>query len=591
MATSNAVKNNFTSGEIDVSVQSRIDNRHYINGAKGMRNVLVRPQGGFELRFGSEQIQEIPAASGGELSDTRLIEFEFSNTQRFLHMYYDSKLRVFKDGVQQAEISTAYTHDKLSEINWSQDLDTLILFHPDIQPRQIQRGATDADWTQSTVTFTNIPTYDFGSGAEAVISGSRGWPVSGIFYQGRLIMGGTKSRPQTVLGSKAGDFFNLDEGTGLDDEAINVTANTKDVAAIYYTFPGQHLQFFSSSKEFYVPASDSEGLTPSNFALVKSTEKGSKRGLRVFDVAGGTIYFQATKSLSGTPEVASIQEFLFADSKRGYISSTISVTASHLIRNPRRTAIRRATEDEDADFLLIVNDDDGTMTVLCMLREHDVNAYTLSMTAGKFIDVAVDGKDIYIVTERTINGTTKRFLERMYPEMYVDCGVRAVDLSSPVSSVDVSHLIGEEVEIMLDGAWQNPQTVPAGGTITFDRDAVSSYQVGLKWPIVDTEFNNVWQVETLPPEVETRQGLTFGIPKRIVEAAIKVEETVTFKVNNNRIVSRKFGGNLLDQAPPTITGTKRIKGIKGRGTDITLKFGDNRPNKVNIHGFSQKVGF
>ena len=67
---------------------------------------------------------------------------------------------------------------------------------------------------------------------EPVWSDKRGWPCSVTFHQGRLWFGGSKSRPQTVWGSKVGMFNKFDPTSGYDNDAIEFTLDTADLNKI-----------------------------------------------------------------------------------------------------------------------------------------------------------------------------------------------------------------------------------------------------------------------------------------------------------------------------------------------------------------------
>ena len=53
---------------------------------------------------------------------------------------------------------------------------------------------------------------------EDVWSATRGYPKSACFYEGRLVLGGTESKPQSIFMSKTGSFFDFDIDDGDDDE-------------------------------------------------------------------------------------------------------------------------------------------------------------------------------------------------------------------------------------------------------------------------------------------------------------------------------------------------------------------------------------
>ncbi len=50
---------------------------------------------------------------------------------------------------------------RLGKICWTQSADTLVVVHPSIPPIKIVRGATNADWTGSAITFDSVPKYAF----------------------------------------------------------------------------------------------------------------------------------------------------------------------------------------------------------------------------------------------------------------------------------------------------------------------------------------------------------------------------------------------------------------------------------------------
>lgn len=668
MARLRTLKTRWTSGELDPDLHGALDLKHYFNGARLMRNVMGIPQGGFTPRWGTLYADTIPALGGGGQSETRCIGFQFSTQQRYMQVFHDQKMRVYKNRVFQVSVDVPYTHDQLGEINWTQNLDTLLVFHEDVAPRSIQRQGSDTVWGVSTWALNNIPTYTFGAtppagtvtaaattgasvnftssasvftsgmvgygirsgtgyariksftsaavvvceivstwpGTTAIANGewaleepiwstARGWPVSGTFFQGRLWFGGSKGRPQTVNASKSGDPNDFDLGTALDDDGIEATADTDDVSAIYYSYAGRHLQFFTSSSEFYVPVSDDEGVTPTNMTLRRTTNRGTKRGLRVFDVEGATFFVTPDKPSdpAAVPQAKMLREFIFSDAEQAYQANALSLLASHLVGDWDRMDIRRASSTKNADYVLGRNSTDGTITCFCTLRTQEVNAFTLWSTDGLFTDLGVDGEDIFCVAERTIGGNPVRMLEVFHPGLQVDCAVMAENLVSPVSVVTgLSHLEGRTVDCYVDGNWQVPKVV-ASGQVTLDTPAQSYYQVGLAWPVVNTEkgLDLVWIVEDLPAEEQLPDGATMlGRKRRHSEVTVRLRDTIGVYVNGEFIQGRRLDTALLDQPPPPITGDVRLRGLLGWSLDEKNWYGNIRPDACTILASATKVG-
>ena len=160
------IQTNFSTGELDPLLRSRIDLAQYNNALAKATNVLVQPQGGIRRRPGLKHIAELPntAANG-----VRLVPFEFSVDDSYMLCFVNERMYVFKDGVQITAINgganpyltTSITSAMLAQLNWTQSADTMFIVHPDLQPVKLMRGGTDATWTISTITFDSIPKYAF----------------------------------------------------------------------------------------------------------------------------------------------------------------------------------------------------------------------------------------------------------------------------------------------------------------------------------------------------------------------------------------------------------------------------------------------
>jgi len=183
--------------------------------------------------------------------------------------------------------------------------------------------------------------FEFERGYEDVWSSSRGWPRSAAFHEGRLYFGGSKSRPNTIWGSKVIDDFNFDVGTALDDEGVEATINTNQLNVIVNLNPGQDLQIFTTGGEFIVAQAANEPVTPANFLVKPQSRLGSKPGVPIEDLAGATIIVQR--------QGKSLISFQFTDATASYGSQPLSVLSSHLLNDPIDLSIRRATSTDETE--------------------------------------------------------------------------------------------------------------------------------------------------------------------------------------------------------------------------------------------------
>ena len=162
---------NFSTGELDPLLRSRVDIPQYENALAKATNVVIQPQGGMRRRGGTKHILELPNSSTPSVANgVRLVPFEFSVDDSYMLCFVAGRMYVIKGGAVVTNINSSgnnylavssLTGAMLSSMSWTQSADTLIIVHPDLQPIKIVRGGTDASWTASTITFDSIPQYAF----------------------------------------------------------------------------------------------------------------------------------------------------------------------------------------------------------------------------------------------------------------------------------------------------------------------------------------------------------------------------------------------------------------------------------------------
>jgi len=406
-------------------------------------------------------------------------------------------------------------------------------------------------------------------GYEDVWSTTRGWPRSATFHEGRLYFGGSKSRPNTIWGSRVIDYFNFDPGTGLDDESVEATINTNQLNSIVNVIASTDLRIFTTGGEFVVIQSEDTPVTPSNFLVRPQTRQGSRPGVPIEDLNGASVFVQR--------QGKSINAFQFGSGTKSYQIQQISVLSSHLVRNPVDLAARRSTSTDEADTLFIVNGDDGTMAVYSILVGQNVIAPSKFTTDGEFVAVAVEISDVYVIVKRTVNSATRYMLERFSSDLTVD----SAKTGGAASSVTMDHLQGKEVDIVRDGVVEPVQTVPASPyTITFEGAATSSHQVGLDYTI---------SVKTMPTEPVLQSGSVQGVRKRIVQVDAILNETKELVINGKQISFRNFGPGVLDTAIDAFTGVKTAHGILGYSATGQITLTQNVPLPMTVLGLEYKL--
>lgn len=255
---------------------------------------------------------------------------------------------------------------------------------------------------------------------EDIMSDTRGWPRCGAFYQSRLNLCGFDGVPDAWAASVLNDRFNLDITRDDATKGLLFRAETDQIGAIYQVVPGRHLTFFANDAEFYNPTEP-----VSDQAVMKlTTRTGSKEGLRVYEVDNALIFVQGVTDSDGNQVGTSVHEFVFDELQQSYQSNDISKLSSSLVKNPVDVALRKALSSDQADIMLMPNED-GTATSFTLLRNDSVNAFMPITTrdGDKILAVGVDKRQrVYWITERIINGAAVHYVEMWNTDLLLDCG-------------------------------------------------------------------------------------------------------------------------------------------------------------------------
>ena len=168
MSRAVTIQTNFTTGEVDPLLKSRIDINQYYNALDQARNVLIQPQGGIERRPGLQFIFEVPSAANPQ-NGMKLVPFEFSTTQSYMLLFVHNRMYIFKNKELVTNINssgndyltTTIGSTVLATMDHTQSADTLIVVQEDMAPKKIVRGGAHNSWTISDISFEFIPKFNF----------------------------------------------------------------------------------------------------------------------------------------------------------------------------------------------------------------------------------------------------------------------------------------------------------------------------------------------------------------------------------------------------------------------------------------------
>mgnify|MGYP001280224881 CR=1 FL=1 len=403
-------------------------------------------------------------------------------------------------------------------------------------------GKITARASTTSVTLETFTDFDFGDTTATtnwrlgIWSDTTGWPTTATFYQQRLFFANNTTSPNTLWASESGNYETFSptnrDAEVLDDSGLDLTLATDQVNAIRWMYGAKQLLLGTSDGPFVVSSgSDNLALTPNNVTLNRETTDGTAN-LRPVGASRATIFIDRTRT--------KIRELAYNLEVDGFSTPDLTLIAEHITTgNAKELAYTRSP-----DSLIWTLLDTGELRCLTYERAQDVVAWHRHDIGGTSAGpakvksiAAIPSADeleeqLYMVVDRTINGATKQyveFLEKSFDQakgdlpkdaFFVDSGLTYDDSSTAVTSVSgLSHLEGESVRILADGA-NHPNKTVTGGSVTLERSA-NTVHVGLGYRAL---------MRTLDPEVQTESGPSQGKTRRIERITARVVDTYTLKI-------------------------------------------------------------
>lgn len=425
----------------------------------------------------------------------------------------------------------------------------------------------------NTVGFTKSQTGSPRS--EDIWSATRGYPKSGIFTSGRLWLGGTRDKPQSILASKSGALLDFLVKEGDDDEGIFVTINGEN-NSITAISPDRGVQVFTSGSEYKLT-----GNTPGDVSLEQQTQYGS--GSNVVSLDGATLFVDRNGR--------TLRQYIYNFNEDAYRSIDMSVLASHLIdKTPGQTGLAAAASrtSEDANFIFIINDD-GTAVICNTLREQDIIGFTrinqtrASGSAGIFRRVCSVGNRIFTATQVGTN-----FVVCVFDEDHLMD--ESIQRSAPHSTTETGfyHLAGQTVQVVIGNSVLPDRAVSSGGDVT-----LTTSEAALTG-ILEVGKNFSVKVKTMPINSRAANSSQNALrQKRVDRMNLRVHNSAGVSIDGNLVPVRSFGdsGNspLNSSLVPTTGIIEDNNGGNGWDREVAPVISVDGPTPFHLQAISYEV--
>ena len=482
---------------------------------------------------------------------------------------------------------------------------------------------------------------------QSVWNATDGYPRAITLFQQRLVAGGSDNYPNTLWGTKTGEYFNFSDGVA-DTDGFAFALVSDQLNPIEHLASTRALLPLTAGAGWSVKGGTEKPISPTNVQALEESGYGTDTP-RPVRVGNEVIYVE-----DGGKRIRAMGYRVETDA---FNAPDISVLAEHITGD----GIYEMAFSKKPDQVVWMVRTDGKLVSMSIERDQDSIGFALHETDGLIESVAsipYNGVDqVWIVVERVINGVTKRYVEVMDEALETDCAVTGtvtedavtgatwaagvltltraghgyatddvIRLSGFTSSNDVTinaeyditvpgvntytvpladdpgtiglgtdaqaaliwsgidHLEGKTVDIVADGYVHAQKTV-VSGAVTLER-AAYAVEIGL-------HFDS--RIVTLPPELGTSEGSAQGNAMSIHEVVVRFYKSKGGTINGQPVLMRSFGlGAVLDPAVPEFTGDKRVKnlgwGNAGSGdSDGTITIEQLQPLPQQVLGVMMKL--
>ena len=365
---------------------------------------------------------------------------------------------------------------------------------------------------------------------KAVFDKAQHYPTAVSYYQQRRCFAGTPSEPQKVWMTKVGTESDMSYSTpSRDDDRIEVRVAAREASPIRHIVPLTKLLILTGSAEWNVDTQNSDVLTNTTISISPHSYVGANNVQPV--IVNASVIYCAARG-------GHVHELAYSRDAGGFITADISLRAPHLFDGYRLVDMAFGKAPWPLVWLIST---DGRLIGNTYVPEQQIGAWHWHQTDGAFETCAVvaegDEDMLYVVVRRSINGQTRRYIERLESRafgaqedaFFVDSGLSYHGM--PVKTLKkLDHLEGKTVSILADGAVHVPQTV-TNGEIRLQH-AAKKIHVGLPYTA---------EIQTLPVVGDIDNGKGRGLTKNVNKIWLDVIRSSGIWVgpDENRLVANK----------------------------------------------------
>ena len=241
--------------------------------------------------------------------------------------------------------------------------------------------------------------------------GTGNYPGAVSYFEQRRVFAGTNNAPQNIWMTKSGTESNMSFGLPIrDDDRIEFRVAAREANTIRHIVPLTNLLMLTGSAEWRITSVNSDAITPTSISVKPQSYVGANNSQPVI-VNNSLVY--------GAARGGHVRELGYNWQANGFITGDLSLRAPHLFDNFTILDMSLAKAPIPVVWMVSSN---GKLLGLTYVPEQQIGAWHQHDTDGLFESVACvsEGDDdvTYCVIKRTINGASKRYVERMGTRLF-----------------------------------------------------------------------------------------------------------------------------------------------------------------------------
>ena len=387
-----------------------------------------------------------------------------------------------------------------------------------------------------------------------------GYPETSCFFANRLWLGGFRRAPNVLACSVIGDYFNFDEGSNDDDDAVVVALlSGSERHSIKFLYSFDNLEIYTSGGMFSLKKYDTGTITKIAAGIYYRKSISIDPYIPPFRVEdGGTLLVKRGRG--------DIREITYDDLTYTYNAKSRSILCSDTVLGASSVAVVASNSVLVADQVLLVNASNNLASLTFLLSE-EIHGASEFVTQGNYIVVGSTSDQAYVV----VNRDGQQLLERFGQDFWLDSEVVFYNcLGGELSGL--GHLAGLTVQVRADDEYLGEFLVNSDGVLTIPSGSWSEVHVGLG-------FESIFS----PVSPELDQGSISGKFKNFSFAVVSCYETQNIVLDNYDL---EFLGRTFNayNFTPLEYYSGRFRAYLGGDPSLTptLTFRQDKPLAFNV---------